>query len=336
MWEGHSCRDYRRSYHGRNAPPTEGRDTKLHELNEEKKIKLLVLSGPTGSGKSELAVTIAERIGGEIVNADSMQVYRGLNIGTAKPPVEDLARVPHHLLDIVSPEQDFTASDFRREAAAAIADIDRRGKKAIVVGGTGLYIRALLEGLVDSPTGDPELRRQFAEVPGEELLRRLALVDLETAIRLHPNDRVRLVRALEVFTQTGRPISAFRSEHAFSGTYYDALKMAIKVERQELYRRIDLRVERMLHDGLVEEVRSLLASGYSRDLKAMRAIGYKEITAYLAGETTLDEAVTLIKRDSRRYAKRQMTWFSKENDIYWLEYPGRFATILAHVIEFFG
>ena len=300
-----------------------------------KKIKLLVIGGPTGTGKSDLAVRLAEEIGGEIVNADSMQVYRGLDIGTAKPPAEDLARVPHHLLDIVSPDQEFTASDFRREAAAAIVDIDRRGKKAVVVGGTGLYIRALLEGLVDSPTGDPELRRQFDAVPGGELLRRLALVDPETAQRLHPNDRVRIVRALEVHAQTGRPISAFRSEHAFSGDYYDTLKMAIKVERQELYRRIEIRVENMLQCGLVDEVRSLLAKGYNRELKAMRSIGYKEIAAYLAGETTLDAAVALIKRDTRRYAKRQMTWFGRENEIYWLEYPGSFATILGHVIEFF-
>ncbi|ACH38000.1 tRNA (N6-dimethylallyl-A37)-dimethylallyltransferase [Citrifermentans bemidjiense Bem] len=302
--------------------------------DKEKKIKVIVLGGPTGSGKSDLAVKLAEEIGGEIVNADSMQVYRRLDIGTAKPSAADLARVPHHLIDILDPNEDFTASDFRREATAAIADIERRGKRAIVVGGTGLYIRALLYGLVDSPTGDPELRRQFDDVPGEELLRRLSLVDPETAARLHPNDRVRLIRALEVYTQTGRPVSAFRSEHAFSDVHYQVLKMAIRVERQELYRRIDLRVEKMLEDGLVEEVRLLLAAGYGHELKALRSIGYKEITAYLAGEMTLDEAVTLIKRDTRRYAKRQMTWFGKENDIYWLEYPGSFATILGHVIEF--
>jgi tRNA dimethylallyltransferase len=147
---------------------------------------------------------------------------------------------------------------------------------------------------------------------------------------------VRIIRALEVFSQTGRPISAFRSEHGFSGTYYDTLKFAIKVERQELYRRVDRRVDQMLLNGLVDEVRSLLASGYSREMKAMRCIGYKEICAYLAEETSLDEAVNLIKRDTRRYAKRQMTWFGKENDIYWLEYPESFATILGHVIEFFG
>ena len=302
----------------------------------DEKIKLLVLSGPTGSGKSELAVRLAECIGGEIVNADSMQVYRGMDIGTAKPPAEALARVPHHLLNIVSPEFNFTASDFRREAAAAIADIDDRGRKAIVVGGTGLYIRALLEGLVDSPTGDPQLRQQFSAVAGEELLRRLFLVDPDTASRLHPNDRMRIVRALEVFSQTGRPISAFRSEHAFSGTYYTTLKLAIQVERQELYRRIDNRVEQMLRDGLVAEVRSLLASGYGLELKALRSIGYKEISAHLAGEIPLDEAVDLIKRDTRRYAKRQMTWFCRENDIKWLEYPESFANILEHVIQFFG
>ena len=312
------------------------KDRKIQVPMTDKKIKVLVLAGPTGSGKSDLAVRLAERIDGEIVNADSMQVYRGMDVGTAKPPAEALARVPHHLLDIVTPDQNFTASDFRCEAAAAIVDIDRRGKKAIVVGGTGLYIRALLQGLVDSPTGDPELRMQFADISGEELLRRLFLVDPETAARLHVNDRVRIIRALEVFSQTGRPISAFRSEHGFSETYYDALKIAIKVDRQELYRRIEIRVEQMLQQGLVEEVRSILASGYTSECKSMRSIGYKEISAYLSGEIALDQAVELIKRDTRRYAKRQMTWFTKENDIYWLEYPERFDSMLEHVIEFFG
>ncbi|GFO70765.1 tRNA dimethylallyltransferase [Geomonas limicola] len=302
----------------------------------EEKIKLLVLAGPTGSGKSALALRLAESIGAEIVNADSMQIYRGLDIGTAKPSAEELARVPHHLVSFVSPEVNFSASDFRREAAAVIEEIHRRGRKVIVVGGTGLYIRALLEGLVDSPEGDPELRRQFEGSSGAELLQKLAEVDPETAARLHQNDRVRIVRALEVFAQTGRPISAFRSEHGFAERHYEALKMAIRVEREELYRRLNQRVDQMLRDGLVAEVAGLVAAGYSRELKALRSIGYKEIAAHLAGELALDEAVELIKRDTRRYAKRQMTWFSRENDIYWLEYPESFATIQEHVIEFFG
>ncbi|GFO61821.1 tRNA dimethylallyltransferase [Geomonas silvestris] len=300
------------------------------------KIKLLVVAGPTGSGKSALALRLAESVGAEIVNADSMQIYRGLDIGTAKPSAEELARVPHHLVSFVSPEANFSASDFRREAAAVIEDIQRRGRKVIVVGGTGLYIRALLEGLVDSPEGDPVLRRQFEGRSGEELLQQLGEVDPETAARLHPNDRVRIVRALEVFAQTGRPISAFRSEHGFAERHYESMKIAIRVEREELYRRLNLRVDQMLRDGLVAEVAGLLTAGYSRELKALRSIGYKEIAAHLVGELALDEAVELIKRDTRRYAKRQMTWFSRENDIYWLEYPESFATIQEHVIEFFG
>ncbi|HJV64390.1 MAG TPA: tRNA (adenosine(37)-N6)-dimethylallyltransferase MiaA [Geomonas sp.] len=303
---------------------------------EERKIKLLVVVGPTASGKSELALRLAERIDGEIVNADSMQVYRGMDIGTAKPTLEERSRVPHHLLDIVTPDRNFSASDFRAAAVAAIADIDSRGKKPVVVGGTGLYIRALLEGLVDSPTGDPELRQQFAGLPSEELLRRLSQVDPETASRLHVNDRVRLIRALEVFSQTGRPISSFRSEHGFSGSHYQPLKIGISVERQELYRLIEQRVDRMVASGLVEEVQRLLGEGFDRQAKAMRSIGYKEIVAFLMGEMTLVDAVSLIKRDTRRYAKRQMTWFGKENEIYWLEYPETFATILGHVIEFFA
>jgi tRNA dimethylallyltransferase len=303
---------------------------------QEHKTKLLVVVGPTGSGKSDLALRLALEIDAEIVNADSMQVYRGLDIGTAKPGPEDLACVPHHLLGTVAPQVNFSASDFRNAAVEAIADIERRGKRVIVVGGTGLYIRALLDGLVDSPEGDPELRLQFADLSGQQLLERLQQVDPETAARLHPNDRVRLVRALEVFSQTGRPISAFRGEHGFAGSYFDTLKIGIQVERQELYQRINGRVDRMVENGLVTEVAGLLATGLSREFKAMRSIGYKEISAYLEGELTLDQAVALIKRDSRRYAKRQMTWFSKENDIYWLEYPKSFATILKHVIEFFG
>jgi tRNA dimethylallyltransferase len=302
--------------------------------------KIVVILGPTSSGKSELAVRLAEECGGEIVNADSMQVYRGMDIGTAKPSPEQRQRVPHHLLDLVDPDADFSASDFRREADRAISGIREKGKQVFVVGGTGLYIKALLKGLVDSPSGDESIRRELREtamqVGGAELLRRLAEVDQVTAARLHPNDQVRIIRALEVFRQTGRPISSFRSDHEFSGDYYDALKIGITVERSELYRRIEERVERMMADGFLEEVRQLLGRGFDPGMKPFRAIGYKELCGYLAGDYPFEEALRLIKRDTRRYAKRQLTWFRRDTEIKWVEYPARFDTILKLPMKFYS
>jgi tRNA dimethylallyltransferase len=300
--------------------------------------KLVVILGPTASGKTELAVRLAERCAGEIVNADSMQVYSGMDIGTAKPSPEFRQRVPHHLIDIVTPDVNFTAADFRREAGRVIADILGRGKRVIVAGGTGLYIKVLLQGLADSPGGDEGCRDQLKAVAREqgngELLRQLAEVDPETARRLHPNDQVRIIRALEVYRQSGIPISSYRDGHGFAGSRYHALKIGVKVERDELYRRIEQRVEGMIEAGLADEVAGLMAAGYGPDMKALRSIGYKEMCACLAGSCTLDEAVALIKRDSRRYAKRQMTWFAREPEIKWLDYPASFATICSHVIEF--
>ncbi|WP_243371467.1 tRNA (adenosine(37)-N6)-dimethylallyltransferase MiaA [Geotalea sp. SG265] len=308
-------------------------------MKSEKEIKVVCIVGPTASGKTELAVRLAERFEGEIVNADSMQVYRGMDIGTAKPSADLRRRVPHHLIDIVTPAVNFSASDFRREAGKAIADIHSRGKNVFVVGGTGLYIRALLQGLVDSPRGDERIRCELNEladeIGNEGLLQQLAQVDPVTAARLHPNDRVRIVRALEVYRQTGRPMSEFREDHGFADELYDCLMLGIRVERQELYDRVESRVEEMVEQGLIAEVEELLRQGYTRDLKAMRSIGYKEICSFLAGEIPLDQGVQLIKRDTRRYAKRQMTWFNKEYGIKWVEYPAAFATICNHVIEFF-
>ena len=303
-----------------------------------KKIRLVIILGPTASGKTELAFRLAERFSGEIVNADSLQVYRGMDIGTAKPSPELRHRIPHHLVDRVDPDEDFSASDFRREAGRLIADIHGRGKKVFLVGGTGFYIKALLKGLADTPSGGGAIRKGLEgmarEAGGAELLRRLAEVDPETAGRLHPNDQVRIIRALEVYLQTGRPISQFRSEHGFAGDYYDHLKIGIAVERGELYRRIDERVERMIGEGLIREVEGLLTAGFSPRLKSLLSIGYKEICAHLTGEYPLEEAVRLIKRDSRRYAKRQMTWLKKDNEIIWVEYPEQFDTICNYVIEF--
>jgi tRNA dimethylallyltransferase len=304
------------------------------------KAKIVIILGPTAAGKTELAVRLAERFAGEIVNADSLQVYRGMDIGTAKPSPEQLSRVPHHLIDIVDPAADFSASDFRREAGRVIAEIQRRGRKVFLVGGTGLYVKALLRGLVATPGGGGAVRRELEEearvTGGAELLRRLAEVDPETARSLHPNDLVRIIRALEVYRQTGCPVSQFRSEHGFADDFYDHLKIGISVERAELYRRIEARVDRMVGDGLVREVEGLLAAGFDPRLKPLRSIGYKEICAHLTGECPLDEAIQLIKRDSRRYAKRQITWLKSDNEINWVEYPGEFDTICNYVIEFYS
>ena len=301
--------------------------------------KLLVICGPTASGKSELAIRLARALDAEIVNADSMQIYRGMDIGTAKPTPEQRAGIPHHLIGVADPDQPFSAADFALAADEAIRGITGRGKRVIVAGGTGLYIRALLKGLVDSPSGAGEIRRELQEAARElgnqAMLEKLGRVDPELAARIHPNNRVRIIRALEVYRLTGVPLSRYQQEHGFSGRRYESLQIGIKVERRELYRRIDERVERMVEDGLLDEVHGLLASGYGRDLKSMRAIGYKEAAACLAGEYGPDEAVRLIKRDTRRYAKRQLTWFNADPDILWLEYSEKFDTILRHAIDFF-
>jgi len=303
-------------------------------------VKLLIICGPTASGKSELAIRLARELGGEIINADSMQVYRGMDIGTAKPCLEERQDITHHLIDVSEPNQLFSAADFADAADKAIRDITSRGKRAIVAGGTGLYIRSLLHGLVDSPSGAGEVRarlqQEAAELGNLAILERLRQVDPQLASRIHPNNLVRIIRALEVHQLTGVPLSSHQQKHGFAGTRYESLKIGIRIDRQQLYHRIEQRVEQMLASGLIDEVASLLARGYSRDLKSMRSIGYKEISALLAGEISHDESVRLIKRDTRRYAKRQLTWFNADNGIIWLEYPKNFDNILTHAIDFFN
>jgi len=300
----------------------------------EQKIKILIVQGPTASGKSELAVRLAEQFSGEIVNADSMQVYRFMDIGTAKPSPAQLRRVPHHLLDIVNPDQTFSAADFCREAEKVISDIARRGKRVIVCGGTGLYIRALTKGLMDSPAVDDALRNDLKELADREgsgaLHRRLAEIDPLAAERIHPNDRFRIIRALEVFELTGRPISELRGEHRFGTQRYDYCKIGLIMNRESLYRNIDNRVDMMIRQGFLEEVQALLAAGYPSGLKSMRSLGYRHLCAYLEGRITFDDALQLIKRDTRRYAKRQLTWFNQDQEINWIEYPENVA-IIEHI-----
>jgi tRNA dimethylallyltransferase len=308
-------------------------------MNQATPGKILVVCGPTASGKTRLAVHLAQVLNAEIVNADSMQIYRGMDIGTAKPSIAQQDGIRHHLIDIVDPDQAFSAADYSVAADDVIRDIQLRGKRVVIVGGTGLYIRALIHGLVDSPGGDVELRQSLQEdavrLGNDAMLEKLRLVDPELAATLHPNNLVRIIRALEVHRLTGIPLSSHQKEHAFAVRRYDALHIGISVERPLLYQRIEERVEQMLDEGLVREVDGLLTAGFSRDLKALRAIGYKEIISYLHGELSLEDAVRLIKRDTRHYAKRQLTWFKADPDILWFEYPEKFGTILQHAIEFF-
>lgn len=302
-------------------------------------VKLLIICGPTASGKSELALRLAHDLDAEIVNADSMQIYCGLDVGTAKPTPEQQAEIRHHLIDVANPAQLFSAADFCSAADAAIRDIISRGKRVVVAGGTGLYIRALVKGLVDSPSGEGELREALLDESGRignaAMLEKLRQVDPELAAVLHPNNLVRIIRALEVYQLTGIPLSQYQKKHAFATRRYEALQIGISVDRSVLYERIDDRVERMLASGLLEEVRSLLAAGYGRDIKPLRSIGYKEAVAHLSGDVSAEEAVRLIKRNTRHYAKRQLTWFKADPDILWFEYPEKFDKIFKHAIDFY-
>lgn len=304
------------------------------------KPRLLVIAGPTASGKSALALDLAEQLDGEIICVDSLTVYRGLAIGSAKPTTEQQQRVPHHLLDICEPTDPFTASDFRTAAAAAIQAITRRGKRPILAGGTGLYLRSLLRGLNKAPGEDPVLREVLRErlerEGGAVLLAELAKVDPDTAQRLHPNNHNRIIRALEVFQTSGIPLARFQAEHGFSDSPYHALQFCLDLPRPVLYQRIDERVDAMLTAGLVAEVQGLLQSGIPADCKPLQAIGYKEVVAYLQGNHDQTEMTRLIKRNTRHFAKRQLTWFRGEPEMQWVAYPENSATIHSVAATFFA
>lgn len=292
---------------------------------------VILVTGATASGKSDLAEKIAGIFCGEIVNADSMQVYRKLNIGTAKPSKESMARISHHLFDIVEPDEEFTVADYSVAGRDVVNSIITRGRQPVVVGGTGLYIRALFSGLADVPGADLQARNEYNELAdqhGNEYLHELlSRVDPFAAAKNHPNNRVRIIRALEVFNCSGRMISELQQEHGFMQSWCRTVKIAIDVDRDELYKRINRRVDLMIDGGLVEEVSTLLSMGYSSDLKALSSIGYKEICSHLSGEMTLEDSVNLIKVHSRRYAKRQLTWFKNDPEIKWFKMPLNFAEI---------
>ena len=304
---------------------------------DTKNPKIIIIGGPTGIGKTAVAIRIAQRFGGTIVNADSMQIYRKMDTGTAKPTPEEQALIKHHLIDIINPDQPFDAVRFADMAGKIIIQLVEKQMLPLVVGGTGLYIKALTHGLFRENSSDPEIRKelhQIAETHGSEYLyRNLKQVDPTTADRLHPHDIFRIIRALEVYRVTGAPISDFHNLHGFSDRPYRTLKIGLDMDRKILYDRINSRVEAMIDEGLVAEVKQLLAMGYSAELKSMQSIGYRHMADFIEGRLEWDEALDTMKRDTRRYAKRQLTWFRKDAEMIWF-HPEQVDEIAEKIEEF--
>lgn len=301
---------------GRPSPPARG-DEGARERG------VIAVLGPTATGKSALGMELARRLDGEIINADALQVYRGFDIGTAKPTPEDRAEIPHHLVDVLEPTERYSAGDFARRARAAIAEIRGRGRFPLLVGGSGLYLRALLEGISPVPPGDPAVRRSLRERLEAEglpvLYAELERRDPETAVRLPPHDTQRILRALEVVEVSGTPLSEHIARRPYGEERLPAYRAGLTLPRTLLYDSAARRVDRMVQRGWVGEVARLLEGGLSPSAPAFQAIGYREIARHLHGELTLDEALEETIAATRRYAKRQMTWFRKEPDIHWFD-----------------
>jgi tRNA dimethylallyltransferase len=287
---------------------------------QEKKPRIVIILGPTAVGKTDLALDVASAFDGEIISADSMQVYRHLDIGTSKPTREERVRVPHHLIDVVDPDGEFSAALFNRQAGGIIGDLHVR-KTIIVAGGTGLYIRALTGGIIEGPGPDEGLRKTYRtrleSEDRESLYARLEAKDPEAAGRIHPHDAVRIIRALEIAELAGEPISEKQRRHGFRQVRYECLKVGLYRDRGELYRRIDSRASQMIEAGLVEETENILRMAYNQNIKPLQSLGYKYIIRYIRKEMALEEALKLMQRDTRHYARRQMTWFRGEGDIEW-------------------
>jgi tRNA dimethylallyltransferase len=287
---------------------------------------ILIIAGPTAVGKTDVSILLAQKQGAEIVSADSMQIYRGMDIGTAKPTLEQRRIVYHHLIDVVDPAQPYSVGDYLRDARSAIDAILESGGTPIVVGGTGLYIRALMRGLFHGPPADLDLREKLLrkEVDFGEgaLYADLVRLDPEAAIKIHPNDLRRTVRALEVFHLKKRKMSSLQEEHGFRERLHEFRLVFLVRSRSELYSRIESRVDRMIAEGLENEVKMLMLKGYSGNLGSMQAIGYQHFINYFDGKTDFDETVLLLKRDSKRFAKRQFTWFRREPEARWVDITG--------------
>ena len=287
------------------------------------RIKVGFIVGPTGSGKSAVAMEVAQRLGAEIVNADSRQLYLGMDIGTAKPTADERRRVPHHLIDVCAPDQPLDVAQFVAMARRAILDIAARGRRVLVVGGSGLYLRALRGGIFSGPAASMEIRRELEQVAADRgipfLHDQLMEIDPASGSRIQRNDLYRIVRALEVHRITGVTISAHQDAHRFAESEFDSLMIAIDRPRQSLYKAIDARFDSMIAEGFVDEVRRLIERGYNPERPPLSTIGYREIAAFVRGEMPLASAVELAKRKTRQFAKRQLTWFRHEPKVVWVD-----------------
>lgn len=294
------------------------------------KPKIIVICGPTGVGKTAVAIEIAKAFNGEIVSADSMQIYRYMDIGTAKPTPYEQASIPHHMIDIVDPDEPFDAAQFEKIAHEVISKLHERGITPFVVGGTGLYIKALIHGLFQARPADSKVRIRLKEeaiVHGTRFLhKRLSKCDPDAAEKIHPNDTYRIIRALEIYEVTGKTISKFHHDHKFKDTFFKVLKIGLHSDRKILYDRINRRVDTMIDEGLLDEVKGLLGMGYSAELKSMQSIGYRHMVDFIQRRISWEEALRTLKRDTRRYAKRQLTWFKADSEIVWSE-PDRLKDI---------
>lgn len=301
------------------------------------KVQIIVIAGPTCVGKTKLAIDMAKTFGGEIISADSMQVYRYMDIGTAKPTCVEKKYAKHHLIDVVNPDEDFNAAIYTTEAAKIIDRLAKEMKRIFVVGGTGLYIKALLGGLLRGPGRDNELRTLYRDYQTEygtiNLYELLKKKDENAAGKIHPNDATRIIRALEYFDKTGESIVAEQEMHGFNDNCYECMKIGLNIPRDILYDKIEKRADRMISNGLVEEVADLMGRGYDESIRPMQTMHYKYVMDLIRGRKDMAETVRLLKRDTRRYAKRQLTWFRRDDDIRWFN-PGDFDPIKKSIDDY--
>ena len=299
-------------------------------------LKLLCLLGPTAVGKTEIAIQLAQSLNAEIISVDSRQIYRQMDIGTAKPTAEEQQAARHHLIDCVDISQPFSVADYQFLADTAIADIQNRGKRVLLVGGAGLYFRAIVDGLFEGPGADPALRKRLegeaAQFGVDALHKQLQTYDPESAERIHPNNLIRVIRALEVYELTGTPMSELQQQWHPEKQRYPFIAFGLTMPRALLYRRIEQRVDVMLANGLIAEVESLLRADYARDSVALQSFGYRELIAYLDGDCTYMEAISQLKQNTRRFAKRQLTWFRKDTRVEWLDREST-SDVISHILK---